>query len=68
MLQRARSSGEPGQPLEIQLLEFPSAAALDDYMADERRTALAHVRDHAIARTQVINVELVPPAPGQAAP
>ena len=68
VLQRARSSGEPGQPLEIQLLEFPSAAALDDYMADERRTALAHVRDHAIARTQVINVELVPPAQRRAAP
>jgi uncharacterized protein (DUF1330 family) len=63
VLQRARGSGEPGQPLEIQFLEFPSAAALDEYMADGRRTALAHVRDHAIARTQVINVELIPPAP-----
>jgi uncharacterized protein (DUF1330 family) len=64
VLQRARGSGEPGQPLEIQFLEFPSAAALDEYMADGRRTALVNVRDHAIARTQVINVELVPPAPG----
>jgi uncharacterized protein (DUF1330 family) len=63
VLQRARGSGEGGQPLEIQLLEFPSAAALDKYMADGRRTALAYIRDHAIARTQVINVELVPPAP-----
>jgi uncharacterized protein (DUF1330 family) len=66
VLQRARGSGEGGQPLEIQFLEFPSAAALDEYMADDRRTALAHVRDHAIARTQVINVELVPPVPGPA--
>ena len=68
VLQRARGSGEAGQPLEIQFLEFPSAAALDEYMADDRRTALAHVRDHAIARTQVINVELIPPAAGSATP
>ena len=33
-------------------------------MADERRTSLAHVRDHAIARTQVINCELVQPVEG----
>jgi uncharacterized protein (DUF1330 family) len=60
VLQRARSSDEGGQPTEIQLLEFPSAAALDEYMADDRRTALASVRDRAIARTQVINCELIP--------
>jgi len=68
VLQRARSSGEGGQPLEIQFLEFPSAAALDQYMADGRRAALATVRDRAVARTQVINVDLVPPARGPAAP
>jgi uncharacterized protein (DUF1330 family) len=68
VLQRARGSGEGGQPLEIQFLEFPSAAALDRYMADGRRTALATVRDRAIARTQVINVDLVPPVRGPAAP
>jgi hypothetical protein len=50
------------------LLEFPSAAALDEYMADGRRTALAGIRDRAIARTQVINVELIPSAPGPATP
>jgi len=66
VLQRARGNGEPGQPLEVQFLEFPSAAALDEYMADGRRTALADIRDRAVARTQVINVELVPPAPGRA--
>ena len=30
--QRARGSGAGGQPLEIQLLEFPSARALDAYL------------------------------------
>ena len=68
VLQRARGSGEGGQPLEIQFLEFPSAAALDRYMADGRRTALATVRDRAVARTQVINVDLVPPVRGPATP
>jgi uncharacterized protein (DUF1330 family) len=62
VLQRARSSGADGQPLEIQVLEFPSADALGHYMADERRTALAGERDRAIARTDIIEVELIDPA------
>jgi uncharacterized protein (DUF1330 family) len=60
VLQRARSSGTDGQPLEIQLLEFPSAEALGNYMTDERRMALAGERDRAMARTQVIQVQLIP--------
>jgi hypothetical protein len=60
VVQRARGSGADGQPLEIQLLEFPSAAALDAYMTDERRTSLAAERDRVIGRTEVIQVQLVP--------
>ena len=37
-------------------------------MADGRRTALATVRDRAVARTQVINVDLVPPVQSPATP
>jgi len=59
VLERARSSGAGGQPLEIQLIEFPSAEARDAYMADGRRTSLAGERDRAIARTQVIDVEVI---------
>jgi uncharacterized protein (DUF1330 family) len=40
-------------PTEVQLLEFPSAAALDAFMKDPRRTALAADRDAAIARTEI---------------
>jgi uncharacterized protein (DUF1330 family) len=58
VLQRARSSGTGEQPLEIQLLEFPSAQALDAYMADERRQALTSERARVIARTDVIEVQL----------
>ena len=59
--QRARVSGADTQPAEIQLLEFPSTAALDAYMGDPRRTVLAADRDRAIARTEIIEVELIAP-------
>lgn len=58
-LQRARTDGTDGAPLEVQILRFPSQVALDDYMADERRTALAELRGAAIARTEVIPITLV---------
>ncbi len=61
VVQRARVSGGDRQPAEIQLLEFPSAAALDAYMGDPRRTVLAADRDRVIARTEIIEVELIPP-------
>ena len=63
VLQRARGSGTAGQPLEVQLLEFPSAQALDAYMADDRRRSLAGERDKAISKTEVIEVQLVHAAP-----
>jgi uncharacterized protein (DUF1330 family) len=71
VVQRARNSGvQPGggggtggQPAEIQFLDFPSQAALDDYLGDPRRTALAADRDRAVARTEIIDVELIPLPP-----
>ena len=65
ILQRARSDGADGQPLEVQLLQFPSPDALEDYMNDGRRTALAGDRDRSVDRTEIINVELRP-TPGLA--
>lgn len=59
VLQRMRTDGANGAPLEIQMLEFPSQGALDSYMQDERRTTLADERDAAIARTDVLPAELV---------
>jgi hypothetical protein len=58
-LQRARSGGDDGQPLEIQLLEFPTAQAVAEFMADGRRQGLAGERNRVIARTEVIDVQLV---------
>ena len=57
--QRARTDGADDAPLEIQVLEFPSEAALDAYMQDPHRAALADARDRAIARTDVYRVNLV---------
>lgn len=59
VLQRLRSNGANGAPLEIQTLEFPSQEALDSYMQDERRTALAGEREAVVARTDVLPVGLV---------
>jgi uncharacterized protein (DUF1330 family) len=64
VLQRARGSGTSGQPLEIQLLEFPSAQALDAFTTDDRRQSLAAERDKVIAKTEIIEVQLVQDAPG----
>ncbi|MGF2947333.1 DUF1330 domain-containing protein [Mycobacterium sp. Lab-001] len=59
VVQRSRSDGADGRPLEIQLFEFPSAEAFNAYMHDPRRTALATERDRAIAKTELINVQIV---------
>jgi uncharacterized protein (DUF1330 family) len=52
-----RESGQGEQPAEVQFLEFPSEAALDAYMSDSRRQALAAERDAAIARTDVLRIQ-----------
>jgi uncharacterized protein (DUF1330 family) len=59
VLQRARAIGEPGRPVEVQLIQFPSEDALASFMGDERRGALASDRDAAIERTEVLRVDLV---------
>ncbi|TXH15323.1 MAG: hypothetical protein E6R06_33180 [Mycobacterium sp.] len=59
VLQRARSDGAEDRPLEIQLYEWASQAAMDSFMSDPRRTALAADRDRAIARTEIVPVQFV---------
>lgn len=59
VIQRARGSGGEGQPLEVQILEFPSAQALEAFMTDGRRLALTDERDRVISKTEVIEVRLV---------
>jgi len=57
--QRVRTDGTDGAPLEIHVLEFPSDEALDAYMQDPQRAALAAARDRAIERTAVYRVDVV---------
>jgi hypothetical protein len=59
VVQRARTDGSDGQPPEVQLLEFPSEAALAGFLADGRRAARVDERDRAILRTDVLRVSLV---------
>ncbi len=59
VLQRARTDGAEGAPLEIQILEFPDEAALAAYSADDRRAALSLDRDASVARSETYRVDLV---------
>jgi uncharacterized protein (DUF1330 family) len=59
ILQRVRATDANDGPLETHILEFPSEGALDAYMADPERLALADLRERAIARTELVRVEVV---------
>lgn len=43
----------------MRILRFPSQEALDAYLADPRRVALAGDRDRVVARTDIFDVRLV---------
>jgi len=54
------SAGERDRgPFEAHVLEFPSDRALAEYMADPERLALSDLRDRAIARTELLRVNVV---------
>jgi uncharacterized protein (DUF1330 family) len=55
----ARVRALEGPLTEIQILEFPSQQALDDFQKDPRRMELAEIRNAVIASTTVIRVESV---------
>ena len=59
VVQRARTDGTGDAPLEIHLLEFPSQGALDAYMSDPARAAMASDRNRAVSRTEVHRVNIV---------
>ena len=51
-----RVSSVEGEPTEVQVLEFPSEAALEAFQTDPKRLALAELRAGTIARTEVARV------------
>lgn len=58
VVHRARTDGADGRPLEIQLFEWASQEAMDGYMVDPRRVALAADREKAVARTEIVSVQV----------
>ena len=62
VIQRAKTvagNGTSDEPTEVQLLRFASDAALDGYMQDDRRVALARQRETDIVMTEVLRVQLI---------
>lgn len=59
VLQRVCAADGAGGPHEVQLFRFADAAALDGYLEDPRRLALADVRDRVVARTELFPVTVV---------
>jgi uncharacterized protein (DUF1330 family) len=49
--------GDDGAPLEVQVIHLPDDAALQSYLTDPERVALADVHRTVIARTDLIRVE-----------
>ena len=59
LVSRVRSIDPHDAPQEVHVIEFPSEAALQQYMDDPARLALTELRDRAIAATEVVRVEVV---------
>jgi uncharacterized protein (DUF1330 family) len=57
LLTRVSSLG--GGPTEVQVIEFPSEHALEDFQTDPERLALAGLRAESIARTEILRVTVV---------
>ncbi len=61
LVMRVRNQAAATEPYEAHVIEFPSDAALDAYMADPTRAALSGLREQGIARTEVLRVDVVTP-------
>jgi len=55
---REVGDGRDGSPHEVQVFVFADQEALDGYLDDPRRTALAAERDRVVARTELFPVRL----------
>ena len=55
---RVLGEGGDGTPHEVQVIEFADGDAMDAYLGDPRRTALAPERDRVVARTELFPVRL----------
>lgn len=58
MLSRVIGDGADGNPHEVHVYRFPGQAAIDAYMADPRRLALAEEREATVASTVLFPVRI----------
>ncbi|WP_091036984.1 DUF1330 domain-containing protein [Glycomyces harbinensis] len=58
VVSRVIGDGADGHPHEVQVHRFPDQAAIDAYMADPRRLALAGERDRTVAETILFPVSI----------
>lgn len=59
LLQRLRTDGANGAPLEIHVIRFSSDEAYESYLNDERRVSLQPILDDTFARTEVHRVSVI---------
>ena len=59
VVSRVRRIGEGSGPLEVQVITMPSDEAVQAYLDDPERVALADVHREAVARTELLNVETI---------
>ena len=59
VVSRVRRIDDEDGPLEVQVIDLPDEAALEAYLADPGRVALAETHEAVIARTEVIRVATV---------
>jgi hypothetical protein len=59
LLSRVIGDGAAGQPLEVHIYRYRGQSALDGYVADPRRLALAAERERVVARTELFPVRPV---------
>lgn len=59
VVSRVRRVGAGDGPLEVQVIHLPDESALEEYMTDPVRVALADVHRRVVARTEILNVETI---------
>ncbi len=52
-------AGDGPAPFEVQIIDFPSQAALDQFLVDPERVAADDLRRRAIARTDILTVDVI---------